>query len=177
MGEPHVYGWAAIVTTLTADRALSPEDKVCDSVHGQREVTRGSSAERLLEPVQKNISEILGQVAVFRGHQDADDHALHHQSHGVEKSQGEGWNSSRCSATCRASRRQKGTAVADFTVAIEFSAGGQQRRTAVADILDATKEVAHRKLVSVVRTLWRLCWGQAHRAALPCGLFETGAVR
>ena len=27
MGEPHVYGWAAVVTALTTDPALSSEDK------------------------------------------------------------------------------------------------------------------------------------------------------
>ena len=55
-GEPHVYGWAAMMTGLTTDTALSAEDK-------QKVVAYTSSAnspetllaEHLLGPVQKKF--------------------------------------------------------------------------------------------------------------------------
>ena len=87
-GEPHVYGWAAMMTAMTPDPALSAEDK-------QKVVTNTSSAnspetllaEHLLEPVQKNISEGLDQVAVFSGLLDSAHLVPHHQSHEIEGSQ------------------------------------------------------------------------------------------
>ena len=64
-GEPHVHGWAAMMTAMTTDPALSAEDK-------QKVVTYTSSAnspETLLQNIywsqfKKNMSEGLGQVAV-----------------------------------------------------------------------------------------------------------------
>ena len=50
MGEPHVYGWAAIVTTLTADQALSPEDKQIATAY----MASVSSPEALLQSVYWN---------------------------------------------------------------------------------------------------------------------------
>ena len=188
MGEPHVHGWAAIVTTLTADPALSPDKTKFATTY----MASVSSPEALLQSVYWNQFKKTFQKywVKWQCSVNSKTQTIMHfiikamvsrkAKEKVAQTPAGGGERARTpvdATTCRASRRQKGTAVADFPVTIEFSAGGQQRRTAVADLLDATKEVAHRKPVSVVRTLWRLCWRQAHRAALPCGLFETGAVR
>ena len=53
-GEPHVYGWAAIMTALTTGPStLLRRQAESGGIHVQRQFTGDSFAERLLEPVQK----------------------------------------------------------------------------------------------------------------------------
>ena len=67
-GEPHVHGWAAMMTAMTTDPStLGGRQAESGDIHVQCDFTGDSLAEHLLEPVQKNISEGLGQVAVFSG--------------------------------------------------------------------------------------------------------------
>ena len=156
-GEPHVYGWAAMMTAMTTDPALSAEDK-------QKVVTYTSSAnspETLLQSIywsqfKKNISEGLGQVAVFSGLPDSAHLVPHHQSHEIEGSQREVRPSSSgeatfanfniCSTICNASWRERRTAIADLldtTEDAKYCTVGyrRQRRTEAAHLLDETEVI------------------------------------
>ena len=90
-GEPHVYGWAAMMTALTTDTALSAEDKQKVAAY----TSSANSPETLLQCIywsqfkKKNISEGLGQVAVFRGPPDSAHLVPQHQSHESEGRQRE----------------------------------------------------------------------------------------
>ena len=104
-----------LMTALTADTALSAEDKqkvaACTS--------SANSPETLLQSTywsqfKKNISEGLCQVAVFSGLPNSAHLVPHHQSHEVEGRQGEvrpgssGWQRSRTSTYARRSVMQAG---------------------------------------------------------------------
>ena len=80
-GEPHVYGWAAMMTALTTDMALSAEDKQKVAAY----TSSANSPETLVQGIywsqfKKQKSEGLGQVAVFRGPPDSAHLVPHHQS-------------------------------------------------------------------------------------------------
>ena len=52
-GEPHVYGWAAMMTALTTDPALSSEDKQKAAAYTSSANSLETLLQHLLEPVQK----------------------------------------------------------------------------------------------------------------------------
>ena len=103
MGEPHVYGWATIMTALLLRRQAGS-----GGMHVQREFTGDSPAERLLEPVQKNISEGLFQVPVLRGLPDLAHLVPHHQSQREVRPSSSGGQRSRTSTYARRSVMQAG---------------------------------------------------------------------
>ena len=82
-GAPHVYGWAAIMTALTTNTALSQEDMQTATAY----TASVSSPEILphsvkLEPVQEDFSGGLAQVAVLSGHHGTAYHVFDDQGHG-----------------------------------------------------------------------------------------------
>ena len=89
--EPHVYGWAVMMTALTTNAALSAEDKQKVAAY----TSSASSPETLLQSIywsrfkKSIISEGLGQLAVFRGLPDPAHLVPHHQSHEIEGCQRE----------------------------------------------------------------------------------------
>ena len=141
------------MTAWTTGPALSSEDKQKVAAYTSRayiscRASTGASS--------KNISEGLGHVAVFRGLPDSHHLVPHHQSHESEGCQREvrpgssGVQRARTPTDARRSFTQAGdrTAIADLlatTKDAKYSTDEcrtQQRRTAVADLLDATRVIA-----------------------------------
>ena len=135
-GEPHVYGWAAMMTALTTDPALSSEDKQKVAAY----TSSANSPETLLQTI----------YGASCGPPDSAHLVRHHQSHESEGAKEKfGANSNKYSTIFYASwRKERRTATADFLATTNDAkyctdeCRRQQRRTAVVDLLDATKVIS-----------------------------------